>query len=285
MTDYIHVSNGDGVPVTAIVTTDRGIGSTNLIVDSVLNWATHGIAMSGTIDNDTGVITDKTVFKYHLEGSIIIIETFAAGYFDIGNTKDQVVVLKPTTEWGNEVAEAIDTLEANVTTATLTEITTDEIDTGTSIVLRAITGRMVRYIIDKISALVFLLAHPVNDIYISVNSANPGIAHGGTWVSWGSGRVPVGIDTGQTEFNTVEKTGGVKTQALVALIGAVNGNINAIGYRAKNASATTSYTYAITGSGAGISSINHGTYVLKDDGNEASTLQPFITCYMWKRTA
>lgn len=36
----------------------------------------------------------------------------------------------------------------------------------------------------------------------------------GTWVAWGAGRVPVGVDTAQTEFNTVEKTGGEKTHTL-----------------------------------------------------------------------
>lgn len=105
MTDYVHVSNGDGVPVTAIVTTNRGIGSTELIVDSILNWPTHGITVSGTADDVTGVITDRTVFKYHLDGSIVIIEAFAAGYSDIGNMVGQVVMLKPTIEWANEVAD------------------------------------------------------------------------------------------------------------------------------------------------------------------------------------
>ena len=33
----------------------------------------------------------------------------------------------------------------------------------------------------------------------------------GTWVLWGSGRVPVGVDKSDTSFNTVEKTGGSKT--------------------------------------------------------------------------
>lgn len=111
MTDYIHASNGDGVPVTAIITTDRGISSTELIVDSILNWPTYGIGTSGTRDAITGVITDKTVFKYHLDGSIIVIETFAAGYSDIGNFTDQVVMLKPTTEWANKVADRVNEIE------------------------------------------------------------------------------------------------------------------------------------------------------------------------------
>ena len=30
---------------------------------------------------------------------------------------------------------------------------------------------------------------------------------GGTWVSWGSGRVPVGVNTNDSDFKTVERTG------------------------------------------------------------------------------
>lgn len=58
------------------------------------------------------------------------------------------------------------------------------------------------------------LTYPVGAIYMSVNSTNPSSLFGGTWVAWGTGRVPVAIDTSQTEFNTVEKTGGAKTHTL-----------------------------------------------------------------------
>lgn len=52
--------------------------------------------------------------------------------------------------------------------------------------------------------------YPIGSIYFSINSQNPSKWFGGTWEAWGTGRVPVGIDTSQTEFNSVEKTGGSK---------------------------------------------------------------------------
>ena len=58
------------------------------------------------------------------------------------------------------------------------------------------------------------MIYPVGSIYLSINNANPGTIFGGTWASWGTGRVPVGVDTAQTEFNTVQKTGGAKTHTL-----------------------------------------------------------------------
>ncbi len=36
----------------------------------------------------------------------------------------------------------------------------------------------------------------------------------GTWAAWGGGRTPVGVNTADTSFNTVEKTGGAKTHTL-----------------------------------------------------------------------
>ena len=55
--------------------------------------------------------------------------------------------------------------------------------------------------------------YPVGSIYMSVNSTNPGTLFGGTWAAWGAGRVPVGFDSSQSEFDTVEETGGSKTHS------------------------------------------------------------------------
>nr|DAY55064.1 MAG TPA: baseplate protein [Caudoviricetes sp.] len=54
------------------------------------------------------------------------------------------------------------------------------------------------------------LIYPVGSVYTSVSDRNPSIWLGGTWVSFGSGRTLVGVDTGQSEFNSVEKPGGHK---------------------------------------------------------------------------
>ena len=58
--------------------------------------------------------------------------------------------------------------------------------------------------------------YPVGSVYTSVNNVNPSSLFGGTWVSFASGRTLIGVDTAQTEFNTVQKTGGEKTHTLTA---------------------------------------------------------------------
>ena len=45
---------------------------------------------------------------------------------------------------------------------------------------------------------------------MSANNTSPASLFGGTWQSWGSGRVPIGVNTSDSEFSTVEKTGGSK---------------------------------------------------------------------------
>ena len=60
----------------------------------------------------------------------------------------------------------------------------------------------------------FNLVYPVGAIYMSVNPTNPWAFPRTAWAEWGKGRVPVGVDTSQTEFNKAEKTGGTKTVTL-----------------------------------------------------------------------
>lgn len=122
------------------------------------------------------------------------------------------------------------------------------------------------------------LIYPVGSIYMSVNSTNPSTLFGGTWVAWGTGRVPVGIDTSQSEFNTIEKTGGEKTHIL---------NINEIPSHNHTVSQVT-----VWGEGPWIGSGGYTTLTFADritssagGGQAHNILQPYITCYMWKRTA
>lgn len=68
--------------------------------------------------------------------------------------------------------------------------------------------------INSLNHNIFNMIYPVGSIYMSVNSTNPGDLFGGTWVSWGSGRVPVGVNADDSNFDTVEKSGGESTHTL-----------------------------------------------------------------------
>ena len=130
--------------------------------------------------------------------------------------------------------------------------------------------------------------YPIGAIYISVNNIDPKILFGGTWVRLGNGRVPIGVDTSDSNFDAVEKLGGAKEHDLRALIGAVENDSGSIGYYAEPPIRNMPrYVMRVNGTAMaqGNYSANHTTLVRMTDGNYASTIQPYITCYMWKRTA
>ena len=59
------------------------------------------------------------------------------------------------------------------------------------------------------------LAWPIGSVFISTNNTNPATLLGfGTWTAFAAGRVLVGLDAGQTEFDTLGEVGGEKTHTL-----------------------------------------------------------------------
>lgn len=56
---------------------------------------------------------------------------------------------------------------------------------------------------------------PIGSIHITVDPTNPATTLGyGTWSAFGTGRVLVGVDVGDADFDTVEETGGSKTATI-----------------------------------------------------------------------
>lgn len=143
--------------------------------------------------------------------------------------------------------------------------------------------------------------YPVGSIYMSTSATNPTNLFGGTWVAWGAGRVPVGFSGGDGNFNSSEKTGGSKTINIEHNHGLSNARA-AVG-RADSSLSTMSYTsggnphnvyfdreFSYYGGISGGSKHATDTSLIYGNTNNggstaASVLQPYITCYMWKRTA
>ena len=160
------------------------------------------------------------------------------------------------------------------------------------------------------------LVYPVGSIYMSVNNVSQQTFIGGTWVAWGAGRVPVSVDTTDSNFNTVEKTGGAETVTLTTsqmpshthtitesfsgsnqqgYVGLVSGNSNDMNPSGPFDQVGVSRS-GVWGSGSGnrnnslrFSYTTSGTVTCTaastGSGSSHNNLQPYITCYMWKRTA
>ena len=155
------------------------------------------------------------------------------------------------------------------------------------------------------------LVYPVGSIYMSVDPRNPHEFIGGTWVEWGKGKVPVGVDKDDNDFNAAGKEGGEKTHYLSVsempshshegtytdpksdTTGKPddNGEYSDTKYSVHYDVTESGMRYVETSSGmvvpiplSNVIESIHGVY--PNGGSQAhNNLQPYITCYMWKRTA
>lgn len=123
--------------------------------------------------------------------------------------------------------------------------------------------------------------YPVGGLYISTLSTSPATLLGrGTWAAFGAGRVLVGRDSGDTDFDTAEETGGAKTHTLTAAEMPVHTHLE------RKNSATTG---GLSGFGVDTSTsteIDSGYSTgPAGSGGAHNNLPPYVVVYMWKRTA
>lgn len=139
-------------------------------------------------------------------------------------------------------------------------------------------GGVIKYLIN--------LIYPVGSIYLSIKNVNPGTYLPDTkWVSWGSGRVPVGVSSSDTNFNTVEKTGGESTHKLT--IDELASHNHSREQEGRNLMWDVQGLPELGGLSSGSNVMACWNRLTTNTGGDKphNNLQPYITCYMWKRTA
>ena len=138
---------------------------------------------------------------------------------------------------------------------------------------------------------------PVGAIYTAIVSTNPGTLLGfGTWTAFGAGRVMVGFDSGNALFDTAEETGGSADAITVSHTHTATTAITDPGHvhglsTGSNTSAgayihEAAVLFGSDQTGSAVTGITAATTVASagSSGSNAN-YQPFITVYMWKRTA
>ena len=124
-------------------------------------------------------------------------------------------------------------------------------------------------------------AYPVGSIYISTVSTNPATLFGfGTWAAFGAGRVLVGLNGGDADFDTAEETGGAKTHTLLEAEMPAHFHGELAPLSASGGALRLAVDTNANGSvAAGLNTDSAG------GGGAHNNLQPYIVVYMFKRTA
>lgn len=124
---------------------------------------------------------------------------------------------------------------------------------------------------------------PVGYIIMTVSSTNPGTYLGGTWKRWGEGRTIVGVDTSDTDFSTAEKMGGEKTHKLTQDEMPAHSHLLTGG--PSNSGSPSTINLSGNGYGSAVQQLTYGAAVSTGGDESHNNMPPYITCYIWKRTA
>ena len=143
-------------------------------------------------------------------------------------------------------------------------------------------------------------AWPIGSIFIGAIDTSPATLLGmGTWSEIGQGRVLVGQDTGQTEFDTLLETGGAKTHVLTTGEMPAHTHVQDAHTHIQDA-----HNHSTFGVGTGLGLLGGGAAGVGVVGSTVATnqnttptnqntggggahnnLQPYLIVKMWRRTA
>lgn len=126
--------------------------------------------------------------------------------------------------------------------------------------------------------------YPVGTIYESIKPDSPSTFMGGTWARFGNGRVLVGVNESDTDFNTVNKTGGEKTHVLTEAEMPSHTHPGENGMQFHMYKGTSGET-ATDGVNSGASFKSKSNTGATGGGQPFNVMQPYATVYRWQRTA
>lgn len=260
-TDKITDVRNGARPISARVTVARAAGGTELSCNALTGWATASKVHFVTyqIDANSNPIAGTQLDCYGIVSGATITSFTVIDGTDGGNSIGDVVEMLPTAAWGQDLADALTTEH-------------DRLGVHTTSAIATIGAAL----------------YPVGSIYTQAAvSTNPATLLGfGTWTAFGAGRVMVGVDSGDASFDTLGETGGSKyLQAHTHTMGTITLRANAGVYgSAANLDDIAGSNGPVNAADVQVGNGWNGTMGSTGAGN-SENLQPYITVYMWRRTA
>ena len=149
----------------------------------------------------------------------------------------------------------------------------------------------VQHLVDKLLDRMY----PVNSIYISTNSTSPASLYGGSWERYGTGRALISASDTDTDFKA-GTTGGSKTHEVRVRLGNIYGlagisssnDLSGISFDGgKTYSGFTNFDSRQTVETARGMDGSYGPMQVEFDAaiGNLPTLDPYVSVYIWRRTA
>ena len=133
------------------------------------------------------------------------------------------------------------------------------------------------------------IVYPIGAIFTTVtayaDSAAVVTAIGGTtWVAFAAGKMLIGLDSSDTDFDTIEETGGSKTHTLTTSEMPAHNHDNGSYDKLVKVDGSGTTT-GVDSSSTEINLLSGGTIQSAGGGTAHNNMPPYIAVYMWKRTA
>lgn len=300
--------------------TEQGIAAGSNFVWDGNAWDNLGMSLDGLVRKINGFTPDdlgSVIFKYiksieDEDGTLNIIVRE-------GESETQLTIQTGKVKTVNGV-EPDKTGNISIEVPQPTIATQAEAEAGTNNTKFMTPLRTKEAIEARTPTITLDMVYPVGSIYLSTNATNPAVLFGGTWEAYAQGRVLIGAGTGTDsrseqktfaagstggEYNHQLTVGELATHSHIgsatsaSLTGTLNipngqGQIQPTYYNATGivyVNGFANYTGNSMGGGGGgrvtINATHSHNLTINNIGNNTAhnNTQPYITCYIWQRTA
>lgn len=225
---YLPASNGSANASLMTVTNIRSAGANTIKVNTVANASTKFTGTMGTPHTFTDPVTSETItiiseasavdFFGSISGSDVVIDQIAAGYTDLGSKVGDIIVIKPTSEGQNNLANILGQAHADNGAIKSGAINLDAMflsDLSPSTRLKEAAGAADFVVSGGVLALVSALTGSLSNIVYYINGNRYSISSIANKVYTASRDTYVDVNTSQAVVYT-EVANGAAAPALLA---------------------------------------------------------------------